>query len=76
VARALTARRRESEAAGRQLDELEAAGLFFQPKAQLFRSYVHLHCNRLLGVDRMAEEQVLGLLARTRNGLSRAPLAR
>ena len=76
VARALTARRRESEAAGRQLDELEVAGLLFQPKAQLFRSYVHLHCNRLLGVDRMAEEQVLGLLARTRNGLSRAPLAR
>jgi thiopeptide-type bacteriocin biosynthesis protein len=76
VARALTARRRESEAAGRQLDELEAAGLLFQPKAQLFSSYVHLHCNRLLGIDRMAEEQVLGLLARTRNGLSRAPLTR
>jgi lantibiotic biosynthesis protein len=75
VAQALAARRRESELAGRRLDELEASGLLFQPKGQLFNSYVHLHCNRLLGVDRKAEEQVLGLLARTRNGLSRAPLA-
>jgi hypothetical protein len=54
---------------------MEAAGLLFQPKSKLFGSYVHLHCNRLLGVDRAAEEQALGLLARTRNGLSRAPLS-
>jgi thiopeptide-type bacteriocin biosynthesis protein len=74
VARVLAAQRRESEAAKQRLDELEAAGLLFQPKTQLFSSYVHLHCNRLLGVDRMAEEQALGLLARTRNGLSRGPL--
>ena len=75
VAQALAARKGESEAARRRLDELEAAGLLSQPKALLFSSYVHLHCNRLLGVDRAAEEQTLGLLARTRNGLSRAPLS-
>jgi thiopeptide-type bacteriocin biosynthesis protein len=75
VARVLAARRRKCEAAGRRLDELEAAGLLFQPKLKLFNSYVHLHCNRLLGVDRLAEEQALGLLARTRKGLSQAPLS-
>jgi thiopeptide-type bacteriocin biosynthesis protein len=74
VARVLAAQRSKSGAARQRLDELEAAGLLFQPKAQLFSSYVHLHCNRLLGVDGTAEEQALGLLARTRNGLSRAPL--
>jgi thiopeptide-type bacteriocin biosynthesis protein len=75
AARALAARRRDFEAAGRRLDDLKAAGLLFQPKVQLFGSYVHLHCNRLLGVDRLAEEQALGLLARTRKGLSQAPLS-
>jgi thiopeptide-type bacteriocin biosynthesis protein len=75
VARALAARRRGFEAAGRQLTELETAGRLFQPKVQLFGTYVHLHCNRLLGVDRLAEERALGLLARTRDGLSRAPLS-
>jgi len=34
---------------------------------------VHLHCNRLLAGDRSAEEQILALLARTRDSLSRAP---
>jgi thiopeptide-type bacteriocin biosynthesis protein len=75
VARALASRRREVEVAGRRLEALEAAGLLSQPRTQLFGSYVHLHCNRLLGVDRQAEEQALGLLARTRYGLSQAPLS-
>jgi thiopeptide-type bacteriocin biosynthesis protein len=38
-------------------------------------SLVHMHCNRLLGTDRAAERGVLGLLARTRDSLSRAPVA-
>ena len=75
LARTLAARRHVLEEVGRRLAEMEAAGLLFLPKSKLFSSYVHLHCNRLLGVDRAAEEQALGLLARTRNGLSRAPLS-
>jgi thiopeptide-type bacteriocin biosynthesis protein len=74
LARTLAARRHALEEAGRRLAEMEAAGLRL-PKSKLFGSYVHLHCNRLLGVDLAAEEQALGLLARTRNGLSRAPLS-
>ncbi len=73
VLQVLAARRNELEKIGRQLDELTAAEELSQPKSVLFRSYVHLHCNRLLAGDRSAEEQVLGLLVRTRYGLNQAP---
>jgi hypothetical protein len=39
------------------------------------RSYVHLHLNRLVGLDGTAESRVLGLLSRIREGLA-APLWR
>ncbi|HSK37712.1 MAG TPA: thiopeptide-type bacteriocin biosynthesis protein, partial [Actinomycetota bacterium] len=39
----------------------------------LAASFVHLHCNRLLGPDPAAERLVLGLLLRTRESLDRAP---
>ena len=71
--RVLGARRDALEPIGRHLDRLTEAGELSQPKAILFRSYVHLHCNRLLAGDRSAEEQFLGLLARTRYGLQQAP---
>jgi len=73
LARVLAARRNELEPIARRLDALTAAQELSQPKSMLFRSYVHLHCNRLLAGDRSAEEQVLGLLARTRYGLKQAP---
>jgi lantibiotic biosynthesis protein len=41
----------------------------------LCSTFVHLHCNRLIGVHRAAERQVLGLLLRTREGLDRSPYA-
>jgi lantibiotic biosynthesis protein len=73
LARVLAARRNELEPIARRLDALTAAQELSQSKSMLFRSYVHLHCNRLLAGDRSAEEQVLGLLARTRYGLKQAP---
>jgi thiopeptide-type bacteriocin biosynthesis protein len=42
----------------------------------LAASFVHLHCNRLLGTDPAAERLVLGLLLRARESLDRAPLPR
>jgi thiopeptide-type bacteriocin biosynthesis protein len=75
LARVLAARRNELETIGRRLDALTAAAELSQPKSALFGSYVHLHCNRLLAVDPSAEEQVLGLLARTRYGLKQAPVS-
>jgi class I lanthipeptide synthase len=41
---------------------------------ELATSFVHLHCNRLLGPDPAAERLVVGLALRTREGLDRAPL--
>jgi thiopeptide-type bacteriocin biosynthesis protein len=73
LARVLVARRNELETIGRRLDAMMAAEELSQPKSVLLGSYVHLHCNRLLAGDRSAEEQVLGLLARTRYGLKQAP---
>ncbi|MFE2278096.1 lantibiotic dehydratase [Streptomyces sp. NPDC059454] len=38
--------------------------------SELCHSYVHLHCNRLLGADRAAEDTALELLYRTRHSLA------
>ena len=40
----------------------------------LYSSFVHMHCNRLLGLDRDEEREVMELLLRTREGLGRAPV--
>ena len=48
-------------------------GELSQAPATLYRSYVHLHFNRLVGSDGTAEPRVLGLLLRTLEGLARAP---
>jgi len=74
VARILAARREELAPVSHRLRTLADAGLLSQQTSSLWRSYVHLHCNRLLAGDWSAEQQVLGLLARTRYGLTKAPL--
>jgi lantibiotic biosynthesis protein len=50
----------------------ECSELGQSPKA-LFGIYLHLHCNRLLGIDHAAEREVMDLLRRTREGLAKAP---
>jgi hypothetical protein len=45
-----------------------------KPIAELARSFVHLHANRLLGLGHSPEQTVLGLLLRTRESLLRAPV--
>ena len=75
LARILAARREELAPVSRRLHTLAEAGLLSQRRSALWRSYVHLHCNRLLAGDWSAEQQVLNLLARTRYGLVQAPLS-
>jgi thiopeptide-type bacteriocin biosynthesis protein len=58
-----------------RLAALEAEHALSKPLSSLYGSYVHLHCNRLLGLDHAAEEEVLGLLLRTHESLERAPVA-
>jgi thiopeptide-type bacteriocin biosynthesis protein len=59
-----------------RLDESMERGELGQPKSKLFQSFVHLHCNRLLGNGSATEQQLIGLLLRTREGLDKAPLQR
>jgi lantibiotic biosynthesis protein len=76
VAQTLSIRRETLAPIARRLEELAERGELGQSPATLYRSFVHLHCNRLLGSGRTTEEQALGLLLRTREGLDRAPLQR
>jgi len=79
VAHTFAARRAVLAPVTRRLGEAAERGELGQPRAILYRSFVHLHCNRLLGSlgdGGSTEEQALGLLLRTREGLDRAPLQR
>jgi thiopeptide-type bacteriocin biosynthesis protein len=59
-----------AEVAGR-LRHLENVGQLAHRPDALYRSYVHLHLNRLLPYGSNLEQRVLGLLLRTREGLAR-----
>jgi lantibiotic biosynthesis protein len=79
VAHTLAARRAALAPIARRLGESTERGELGQLPSMLYRSFVHLHCNRLLGSlgdGGSTEEQALGLLLRTREGLDRAPLQR
>jgi thiopeptide-type bacteriocin biosynthesis protein len=60
---------------GERLAALRAEGAIEWPAADdVLASFAHMHCNRLLGLDRDAERRALGLLERTRESLARAPV--
>jgi thiopeptide-type bacteriocin biosynthesis protein len=71
----LAARRQALAPYALRLDALARQNELSQPTASLWHSYVHLHCNRMLGTDVSLEERALRLLRRTREGLSRSALA-
>lgn len=70
----LAARRATVARVSQLLSEAMAQRTVSQPLPGLYRSFVHMHCNRLLGVDRATEQGALELLLRTQEGLARAPL--
>ncbi len=70
----LRARRQALEPMASRFSELEAAGELVAPLQRVRASLVHMHHNRLVGLAAPAEQDVLGLLLRTRDGLLRAPL--
>jgi thiopeptide-type bacteriocin biosynthesis protein len=76
LVRVLHARRAALAPLGDQLRALERDGTLTKPLDRIYESYIHLHCNRLLGAGPPTEQRVLGLLLRTREGLSRAPRQR
>ena len=60
---------------GERLAALRSEGAIEWPPAdEVLGSFIHMHCNRLHGIDPAAERRALGLLQRTRESLARAPL--
>jgi thiopeptide-type bacteriocin biosynthesis protein len=64
VLRCLECRRVTAREVGRQLHRLDAAGQLTSPLVEICHSFLHMHCNRLLGRDRAEERKVLGLMFR------------
>jgi class I lanthipeptide synthase len=75
LARALAARRDELSSPAKRLNELAETRELSQPVSALFRSYVHMQCNRLLSAGGPEEDQIIGLLQRTHYGLSLLPIS-
>ena len=74
VAEILEQRQTVVTAAATRLAELETTGRLAAPRDSLWGSYVHLHCNRLLGGRAPSEGHLLQLLQRARKGLAMAPV--
>ncbi|MFJ6382578.1 lantibiotic dehydratase [Kitasatospora sp. NPDC092039] len=75
VLRLILAERRAALApAADLLTALHREGRLARSRTELCRSFVHMHLNRLVGLDG-DERRVLELLRRTREGLARAPVA-
>jgi thiopeptide-type bacteriocin biosynthesis protein len=70
VADVLGRRRSTLARCGAALDDLKQHGALTRKLPELCSSYIHLHCNRLLGRDRDSERCVLELLLRTRRSLT------
>lgn len=66
----LTRRRPHLAEVAHRLADLERREQLGRTLPELCQSYVHLHCNRLLGTDRAAENTALELLYRTHQSLA------
>ncbi|KAA8882026.1 hypothetical protein F3087_38875 [Nocardia colli] len=74
IAAVLAERRIRLRAIRSRLEAAAASGVLSRSIPELTRSFVHMHCNRLLGCGHPPEQQVLGLLLRTTESLRHAPL--
>lgn len=74
LTRILQARRASMAPLVIRLEALAAGGELTKPYDRICQSIVHMHCNRLLNGKPPSEQEVLGLLLRTRESLERAPV--
>jgi lantibiotic biosynthesis protein len=65
----LATRRQALAHVSAQLPVVAKEGDLTQPPTTLYRSYVHMHCNRLFDLDSADESRALALLRRTRDSL-------
>lgn len=73
VSAVLAARSEGIAAAAEALAALRDSGDLQRPVQELAGSYVHMHLNRLLGMDHLAEQRTLGWLLRAHESLAKAP---
>src|SRR5262249_37818838 len=69
-----TARRTALLTVADHLRQLENRGELSQSLDGLCASFVHLHVNRMGGLDSSSEQRILSLLLRTRDGLQKSPV--
>ncbi|CAM4395555.1 lantibiotic dehydratase [Nocardia ninae] len=74
IAEVLARRRILVRECASRFDALAERGELSRSRLELARSFVHMHCNRLLGCGHPPEQQVLGLLWRTSESLRHAPV--
>jgi thiopeptide-type bacteriocin biosynthesis protein len=74
VAAILNARRNTLSLAGNQLRQLAEEGNLSQSLDVLTASFVHLHLNRMAGLDGASEQRILNMLQKTRESLKNAPI--
>jgi thiopeptide-type bacteriocin biosynthesis protein len=74
IAGILATRRGRLAPIGQQLRELVKEAKLTESFDALCASFVHLHLNRVAGLDPASEQRILSLLLRTRDSLQKAPL--
>jgi thiopeptide-type bacteriocin biosynthesis protein len=74
IASILATRRNAISAAAADLHKLADQGELSQSLDTLASSFVHLHLNRMAGLDGASEQRILNLLLRTRESLTNAPV--
>lgn len=74
IASVLTKRRVALRGIGQELRQLAENSRLSQSRDALCASFVHLHLNRVAGLDFASEQRILSLLLRTRDSLQKAPL--
>jgi thiopeptide-type bacteriocin biosynthesis protein len=75
IAGVFQARRQSLAPVADRLRQLASNGELSQSIDQLAASFVHLHINRMGGIDSSSEQRVFSLLLRTREGLRKSPVA-
>jgi thiopeptide-type bacteriocin biosynthesis protein len=75
IASILAARRMALSPTADHLRQLAKEGNLSQSLEVLASSFVHLHVNRMAGLDGASEQRILGLLLRARESLKNAPVA-
>lgn len=66
----LAARKKQIKLYKEKIDDIEIQGKLFNVRENIILSVIHLHCNRLIGIDRVYEKKLNTLARHTLKALS------